>query len=308
MSEGIQMIKRFEGSEGLRNLIVALQSSSIIEHNEALAKRFAEAGQLVSFKAGDDILAQGSDDNDVYFILVGQADVLVNYRHVAIREAGDAVGEMAILNPAEPRAATVRARTQVVALKVTEHHFQEIAKEHSQVWRVIAQIVAERLRQRSAFLNLPNTKPLLFLGCSAESLPIAQEIQLGLKHDSVEAVPWTNGVFGPSSITIDALISAVNECDFAAFVFSPDDVVISRNHEYNAPRDNVVFELGLFMGRLDRNRTFVVKEQNTDVKIPTDLLGITPLTYVYREGDDLGAAIAPVCTELRKAIKKLGVR
>lgn len=302
------MIERFEGLEGRRNLIAALQDCSLVEHNATLAERFAELGKLVSFTVNDTIITQGSGDNDIYFILFGQANVLVNSRHVAIREAGETVGEMAILHPAEPRAATITARTDVIMLKVTEPDFHQIAENHPQIWKVIARVVADRLRERSVFLNLPNSRPLLFLGCSAESLVIAQEIQLGLKHDNIEAVPWTDGIFGPSSITIDSLMNTVNEADFAAFVFSPDDEIISRDTKYNAPRDNVIFELGLFMGRLDRNRTFIVKEQNTDVKVPTDLLGITPLTYIYRKGGNLSAAISTVCTELRKAIQTLGVR
>lgn len=302
------MKKRFEGTDGQRHLIVALQSCPLVEHSEALASRLADVGQVVSFDAGDVIMTQGADDNDVFFILVGQAEVMVNGRHVAIREARDTIGEMALLSPTEPRSATVTARTEVVALKVSEPDFHQVAEEHTQVWRVVAQVVADRLRQRSALLNIPNTKPLLFLGCSTESLEIAQEIQLGLKHVNVEAVVWTDGVFGPSGVAIDALLNTVNESDFAVFVFSPDDKVISRDNEYNAPRDNTVFELGLFMGKLERSRTFIVKEQSADVKVPTDLLGITPLTYVYRGSGNLAAAVAPVCTELRKVINRLGVR
>jgi len=302
------MKKRFEGTDGQRHLIAALQSCPLVEHSEALASRLADVGQVVSFDAGDVIMTQGADDNDVFFILVGQAEVMVNGRHVAIREARDTIGEMALLSPTEPRSATVTARTEVVALKVSEPDFHQVAQEHTQVWRVVAQIVAERLRQRSALLNIPNTKPLLFLGCSTESLEIAQEIQLGLKHVNVEAVVWTDGVFGPSGVAIDALLNTVNESDFAVFVFSPDDKVISRDNEYNAPRDNTVFDLGLFMGKLERSRTFIVKEQSADVKVPTDLLGITPLTYVYRGSGNLAAAVAPVCTELRKVINRLGVR
>lgn len=288
--------------------MAALQSCHLVEHDETLASRLVEVGQVVTFDPGDEIMAQGADDNDIFFILVGEADVAVNGRHVAVREARDTVGEMALLNPAEPRSATVTARTEVVTLKVSEPDFHQVAQEHSQVWRVIAQVVADRLRQRAALLNVPNTKPLLFIGCSAESLEIAQEIQLGLKHVNVEAVVWTDGVFGPSGVAIDSLLNTVNESDFAVFVFSPDDKVICREGEYNAPRDNTVFELGLFMGRLERSRTFIVKEQSADVKIPTDLLGITPLTYIHHEGGKLTAAVAPVCTELRKVIDSLGVR
>lgn len=302
------MKTRFEGTDGQRRLIAALQNCPLVEHNEALASRLTEAGQLVSFETGEVIMAQGAEDNDVYFILVGEANVLVNGRQVAIRRACESIGEMSLLSPTEPRSATLTARSPVVGLRVSEPDFHQVAQDYPQVWRVIAKIVAERLRQRSILLNYPNTKPLLFLGCSAESLAIAQEIQLGLKHDNVEARVWTDGVFGPSNIPVETLLSMVNEADFAVFVFSPDDKIFSRENEYNAPRDNTVFELGLFMGRLERSRTFIVKEQNTDVKIPTDILGVTPLTYIYSGGSNLSAAIAPVCTELRKVIGGLGVR
>lgn len=303
------MINRFEGTEGKRLLGEALKDSQLVEHNEELATKLAETGQLVSFNSGDILMTQGGDDNDIFFILFGQVNVVINNRHVAIREARETVGEMALLNPTEPRAATVTARTdKVVILKVTEPDFRRLAEEFPRVWKTVAQVVAERLRQRSAFLNAPNSNPRLFLGCSAESLVIAQEIQLGFKHDKINAVIWTDGVFGPSSVTIDALLTEVNESDFAVFVFSPDDKVISRHHQYDAPRDNTIFELGLFMGRLERNRTFIVKEHSSDVKIPTDLLGITPLTYVYRDGDNLTAAVNTICTQLRKEIEKLGAR
>ena len=302
------MIERFEGTDGLRNLVTALKDCSIVEHNEAIAKKLAEVGQILAFEVGNSILSQGGSDNDIYFLLFGQADVLVNNRHIAIREAGDTVGEMAILNPVEPRAATVTARTAMVALKVSEADFQRIVAEHPHLWKAIARIIAERLRHRANFLNTPNTMPLLFLGCSAEGLVVAQEIQLGLKHDNIEVAVWTDGIFGPSRVTLDALLDAVHQSDFAAFVFSPDDKTVSREKEFDAPRDNVIFELGLFMGHLERNRTFIIKESKTDVKIPTDLLGITPITYRYAEGNDLTKAVAPVCTELKKVIKSLGTR
>jgi predicted nucleotide-binding protein len=302
------MRSRFEGPDGQRRLIAALQSCFLVEHNEELAQRLAEVGELVSFEAGQPIISQDAEDNDVYFILVGEADVSVNNRQVAVRKARDSVGEMALLNPTEPRSATVTAGSGVVTLKITEPDFHQVAEEHPQIWRVIAQVVSDRLRQRASLLNYPNTRPLLFLGCSVESLTIAQEIQLCLKHDDVEVVVWTDGVFGPSGVPLDDLLKMVNESDFAVFIISPDDEVTSRKQEYNAPRDNTVFELGLFMGKLERSRTFIVKEDKSDVKIPTDLLGITPLTYVLRKGSNLRTALAPVCTELRKVVGELGVR
>lgn len=302
------MIARFEGPEGQRRLIEALKTSVLVEHDEEFAKRLADAGDVISFQPGQPIISQDAEDNDVYFLLVGEADVLINNRHVAVRKARESVGEMALLNPTERRSATIAARSEVVALKVTESSFHQVAKDYPQVWKVIAQLVSDRLRQRSSLLNYPNTRPVLFLGCSVESLNVAQEIQLCLKHDDVEVVVWTDGVFGASGVPLDDLLKMVHESDFAVFVISPDDGVISRGETYSAPRDNTVFELGLFMGKLERNRTFIVKEDHSDVKIPTDLLGITPLTYVMRKGGSLTTALAPVCTQLRKVVAGLGVR
>lgn len=302
------MINRFEGTDGKRRLIETLLGCQLVKHDQPLAEKLANAGQLVKFDGGEVLMSQGDNDNDIYFILFGEVDVSINGRHVAIRKTYDAVGEMAIVNPSEPRSATLTAITEVVTLKVSEPDFNRLADEHSHIWKSVATIGLERLRQRSAFLSSPNANPLLFIGCSAESVKIAEEIQLKLKHDDVNVQIWTDGVFGPSGITIEDLQKAVDSSDFAAFLFGPDDVVESRGTEFDAPRDNTVFELGLFMGKLDRKRTFIIKEHNTEVKIPTDLLGINPVTYILKKGNDLTTAIAPVCTELRKVIKVLGTR
>lgn len=75
------MKRRFEGPDGQRRLVAVLQGCTLVEHNEALAKQLAKVGQLVYFEEGETILSQNAEDNDVYFVLVGQADVLVNNRH-----------------------------------------------------------------------------------------------------------------------------------------------------------------------------------------------------------------------------------
>lgn len=59
------------------------------------------------------------------------------------------------------------------------------------------------------------------------------------------------------------------------------------------------------MGNLDRTRTFIIQERDTDIKVPTDLLNITPITYIDK-GGDLTIAVAPACTEIRKAVQKVG--
>lgn len=70
-----------------------------------------------------------------------------------------------------------------------------------------------------------------------------------------------------------------SDCDFAVLVLTPDDKTTSRGKVKAAPRDNVIYELGLFTGALGRERALVVVPSAVDIKIPTDLLGVTTLRY-----------------------------
>jgi predicted nucleotide-binding protein len=74
------------------------------------------------------------------------------------------------------------------------------------------------------------------------------------------------------------------------------------------PRDNVVFELGLFIGALGRRRVFVVIPRGAEIKIPTDLLGLTPISYAPGDAVDLAARLGPVCTEIRDVVSQRGSR
>jgi CRP/FNR family cyclic AMP-dependent transcriptional regulator len=301
------MKERFEGESNRALLIETLRRQDIVEHDAALAERFANVGQVVSLSPGTEIIGQGDGDNSVYFLLSGEANIYVNGRFVGSRIEGASIGEMSAIDASAPRSATVRAKTEVVALKVPEAGFRSALDADPIAYRAVSIVLAKRLRERSHFYQPPNPRPVLFVGCSVEALWIANELQAGLKFADIEVVVWKDGVFGPGGITFDSLYNQAVRADFAAFVISPDDVVISRKSEQPAPRDNVIFELGLLMGALDRSRVFLIKEHSADVKIPTDLLGVTPVTYVIK-GHNRSAALGPVCTELQKAISEKGVR
>lgn len=302
------MKTRFEGPDGRRLLVEVLQEQQLVQHDSRLADRLADDGELVEFGPGEALVEQGSADNDVYFIIDGEASVVVNRRTVATRTSRDSVGEMALVDGSARRSASVVATRPICALRVAEARFQKIALDYPRVWRSIAVVVAQRLRERIQFHRPPNDKPILFLGSSVEGLPVAKQLQLGLKHAPFTAQPWTSGVFGAGGVSIDSLLAHVDRADFAVFAFGPDDQVTSRSEAYLAPRDNVVFELGLYMGRLSRDRCYIVKEHSSDIKIPSDLLGVTMLTYVHATGDDLGIALGPVCTQLEDVIRRLGVK
>lgn len=50
----------------------------------------------------------------------------------------------------------------------------------------------------------------------------------------------------------------MGESDFALAIAQPDDVVRSRKKMQPTLRDNVLFELGLFMGKLTRHRAILI--------------------------------------------------
>lgn len=147
-------------------------------------------------------------------------------------------------------------------------------------------------------------KPRLFIGSSTEALDIAYAIQENLAYDSNPTV-WTQGIFELSSNTLDDLLTSLDNFDFGIFVFNPDDVSRIRNNKVTTVRDNVIFELGLFIGKLGKKRVFFVLPDNlSDFHLPTDLLGVTPGKYnSEREDKNLKAATGPFCNQVRMKFK-----
>jgi hypothetical protein len=149
------------------------------------------------------------------------------------------------------------------------------------------------------------SNPSVFIGSSSEGIEVARAISLNLQNDAL-IIPWYAGVFEVGEGTLESLVTAADEFDFAILVFTADDSVISRGETYSSARDNVLFELGLFMGKLGRYRTFFVYSPDADLKIPSDLAGVTPAVYRLYPNGNLQAALDPPCTLIRNAIRKYG--
>ena len=149
-------------------------------------------------------------------------------------------------------------------------------------------------------VNLPS----VFIGSSTEAMDVAREVELQLRDDAITTI-WKDSVFGPGSGALESLFQVLEQFDFAVMVLSADDLIESRGTEYHSPRDNVLFELGLFMGRLGRNRVFILHEQSENLKLPSDLAGIGVLLYRMRPDGNLSAALSPACTPVIKAIRAL---
>lgn len=150
------------------------------------------------------------------------------------------------------------------------------------------------------------TKPKIFIASSSESLSITKAISSNLDHD-YEVTPWSSGSFTLSSTTISELVSKSSTTDFAIFVFQPDDLTESRGIKTPAVRDNVLFELGLFIGAIGVKRCFMVKPRGVELKLPSDLLGLTLADYDSERSDkNYDAALLSACYKIETAMKQQG--
>jgi hypothetical protein len=148
----------------------------------------------------------------------------------------------------------------------------------------------------------------VFVASSTEGLALAEAIQKLLKQNLGEKADvklWTQK-FKFGATYIESLEEVSREADSAVLVFTPDDITKSREAEKLAPRDNVVFELGLFTGSIGRDRCILVHEDRPELKLPTDLLGVNPATF--RRQKALKASLTPLCGRISEQITSMGSR
>jgi Predicted nucleotide-binding protein containing TIR-like domain len=151
-----------------------------------------------------------------------------------------------------------------------------------------------------------SSKPSVFIASSVEGLRIADAINANLEHDA-HCTIWRAGTFKLSSQTVDDLVKKSSAIDFAVFVFTPDDVATIRKHEEPIARDNVVFEMGLFVGAIGKDRCYVVKPRGVQMHLPSDLLGMNPADYaVDRPDGDVESALNYACKLIKDRIRELG--
>jgi Predicted nucleotide-binding protein containing TIR-like domain len=149
-------------------------------------------------------------------------------------------------------------------------------------------------------------KPRIFLGSSGKQGKLVEALTRGLE-DIAHVDPWTTS-FNLGTTTLDRLVELSREVDFAAFAFARDDWTTPSASAPDptgsgqaSPRDNVVFEAGLFGGALGMRRTFILHGSGS--KLPSDLLGLTCVRYA---GETTPAETRVICQKLRKAIENEG--
>lgn len=143
------------------------------------------------------------------------------------------------------------------------------------------------------------------LSSSSEQLSIAKALEANLEAEGFEPTLWSREAHGPSQYNLEALLGQAESSDFAIFVFAPDDQVTIRGEVHPVVRDNVLFELGLFIGALGRDRSFIVQSSEHQMRLPSDLDGLTILHYDSRRSDgNLRRALGPVTTNIADLARK----
>ncbi len=302
------MKTRFEGDEGKRRLLDALNTQKIAIGDSSIAAALVNEIELIEVAVGKSIIDEGAADNDIFFILVGSFSIIVKGTRVATRTVGDHVGEMSAIDPSTARTASVVADSPSLVGKISESALAGLASSHPNIWRNLAKELVVRLAQRNTLIGKPNERPKIFIISSKEALMIAQEIQSILSHDDCLITVWTDGAFFASTYALDNLENMVDQSDFAIAIAQPDDEARIRNQTYKVARDNIIFELGLFMGRLTRQRAILFQPEGMEIRLPSDLQGLTAVSYKTGAPTELTALLAPACHEIRKIVQALGIR
>lgn len=261
-------------------VVKLLQRQELVEHDSARAEFLAGIGELEAYTAGQPLISLGDHTTDVFFLLTGEVKIHIG-KHV-IQESfssGNHVGEMAALQVAA-RSATVSAITEVVALKVARGDFRDYLNAFPSTYKTLAMDFARRIEARNSSVGKPGKRHRIFAISSAEALPVALTGVKYFSHETdFEFLPWPAEVFRTSSYPMDDLEAELSRADFAVAIAQDDDMSTSRGIRTAVPRDNVLFELGFFMGKLGRKRTVLMVPKGTDIRLPSDLKGLSVVHY-----------------------------
>ena len=300
------MLQRFTGESGRRLRVQALLSQKLIAGKLELAEKLSDSAKFFELSKGQTLIEQNAADNDVYMIITGSFDVLINGRKIARRFPNDHVGEMAAIEMTQQRSASVIASEQSVVAQISEAEFSALGSQFPEIYLAVARELSRRLHQRNAHVAAARERTKVFIISSVESLEVARIVQNSFAHDNFLPVLWTDGVFRVASYPMQSLIDEVTDSDFAIAIAHGDDTSSIRGKEWPVPRDNVIFELGLFMGHLGKDRAILMEPRDDGVKLPSDMTGITTIPYRYQVGRDGVAMMAPACNVLREHILRLG--
>ncbi len=307
----LQYLNHFDKrtEKGRLNLVKSLKEQTLLRNLEninAIISEIIKCIEVITLSSGEEI--HGENDlakNYLYFIFIGECRGLKNNNEVALLPAGEFFGEFPILDPTTPYNITAQAYGDSCFGKISELDLDALGKKYPEIWLNMAQILAKRLRdQNDKFYSKPlNEVPRLFIGSSTESLKVAKCLKRLLKSEKLNPEIWNEKTFQKLGTSyLDRLEVAVDKFDFAIFIFNNDDDLKSRMNIEKTTRDNVLFELGMFLGRLSGKRTYILWPEDLDVRILSDFSGIIVAKYKSKTVD-LEAALMPAATQILNSIE-----
>jgi hypothetical protein len=130
-------------------------------------------------------------------------------------------------------------------------------------------------------------KSKIFIASSERTHDFAAMLRDELnKAEYCEANTWKDAIgTAGAQAKIEALEQWIKEYDFAVIIFSKVDMLVKESGEDMKTRDDCVFEAGLFMAAIGRNRCCLISSVEKN-DLPSDIGGITLLKFT--EPDNLG--------------------
>jgi CRP/FNR family transcriptional regulator, cyclic AMP receptor protein len=304
MKKQQQSVKMFEGESGQRHLVQLLSEQKSVLGDLALAGELAEVVTPRTLVDGEVLITEGARETDLYFILDGKMHVSIKGRKQGERVNGNTVGEMAAIQPAQPRSATVKAIGDCVVARLSETDLELIANKYPKMWHQFARELARRLLERNRSIAQAREKIRVFVISSREAIDVVEAIENAFANNNdMQIVAWKNDVFKVANYPLEDLERELELADFAVAVAHADDVATIRKKRQSIPRDNVIFELAYFMGRLGRRRSILIEPSN--VKLPSDYDGVTTIRYKFDKLDKANS-MSVACNKLRDHIRQLG--
>jgi len=144
----------------------------------------------------------------------------------------------------------------------------------------------------------------VFVASSAEQIAVARTVAEALRSPRLEPKVWDEETFEFSDSYIESLEDELERADLAVVILTADDSANVRSKAVNLPRDNVIFELGLFTGRLGRKRCFFLLDAEASTQVASDLSGVNAVTF-HRDGTSEDPGRRSLAAQLKRLQRQL---
>jgi CRP/FNR family cyclic AMP-dependent transcriptional regulator len=117
---------------------------------------FRNASDVRKFSPGDTVFKEGDPADVMYVVQAGEVEVTHQGKWVENLGEGNIFGEMSLINE-EPRAATIRAKTEVRLVPIDLKHFMFMVEETPYFAVQVMRIMSSRIRKM--LQRLDNAQP-----------------------------------------------------------------------------------------------------------------------------------------------------